>query len=988
MNSTAPAFRRRWAYLAWLAALTTVATAQTVAPQAKPAAAAAEEKKTVATETLSPAMKMEEVQVTGSRIRRNDIEGPSPVNVYNQEYISSTGAMNLADFLNYLPQNYSGISSGRGSTPNELNPEFGQRTETSLPLTSTITGAADATPGQTGVSGVSLRGLGAGSTLVLVDGRRMVQSGAGNRSSDSRQGFVDLNGIPLGMIERVEVITDGASAIYGADAVGGVVNIILKKHWTGSELSGAYKGAFHGGGHERSSTLTTGFNSGRWQSVVSVDYYSRADLKASQRAFSKNQDHRGITAGTLIATGAPFPGRDLRLNWGFPGVVQARTGNFTTLTLPDGSPARIALIGGGVTGNATLANFTASPPGSLNNTSGLTKGNTSSYIDIIPASERYGFSGRVTFRLSDKVELYARGNFADVRGEYYTQPAILSPSATAGFGAFNTTVPAVINGVANIYNPFGQDVLVGGIFPEFGSTGQTTHSKTLMGIVGARGNLFKTWRWDTAVSLQRYEMAQTTRLFNGAAITAALANPDLALRVNPFVDPRVTGNRQAALFEAMARYNRNDSSSWARSVDVSADGDVYELPGGPIKMAAGLVFDQNANKNYSLNTTEAVVPVVTQQTVWGSRDNRSAYGEFSVPVVGKPNAINLVRRLDVQVAGRYENSSPYSKVLPKYGFSWVPVTPILLRASYSEGFRAPDLTEYQIATSTSTATVVDPRRTPASTTGVVTTRGSRPDVGPETSTTEFYGLVFEPPFAKGLNFQVNYYSTDQRNTVQILSATTIVNNEALFPDRVTRAQPTAADLALNQPGQLTAIDLTFINFGKIVNRSLDLGLDYSLPWENFGRWRVNFNASRTLEATKQLAPGQPAVVLEGDTAAPPKWKMLGSLFWDSGPFSASVFVNYVDGFDTNLVGNSFVSNNTTQIFGSTPAVTKVDVRGGYTFRKGVWRGYGKGLRINGGIGNVFDTEPPFSDTVFGYNGGLHSHLVVGRSYELSFVVPF
>ena len=267
-------------------------------------------------------------------------------------------------------------------------------------------------------------------------------------------------------------------------------------------------------------------------------------------------------------------------------------------------------------------------------------------------------------------------------------------------------------------------------------------------------------------------------------------------------------------------------------------------------------------------------------------------------------------------------------------------------------------------------------------------RGSRPNVGPETSKNEFYGLVFEPPFVKGLNLQANYYQTTQRNVIQILSAATILNNESLFPGRVTRSAPTAADAALNQPGQITAVDLTFINFGLVQNRSLDYALDYTLPWEQLGRFRLGLNASRTLESTRQLAPGQPEVVLDGDTYAPPKWKLLGSLFWNRGPLTASVFVNYMTGFTNNTAGNTLTANNPTIIYNPTPAVTSVDVRGGYSFTNGVWRGYAKGLRVSVGVGNVFDKKPPFSDTVFGYNGGLHSHLVLGRSYQFSFNAPF
>lgn len=941
-----------------------------------------------APQKLTKATELEEIRVLGSRIRRAEVEGPSAVVTFDRSYIDATGAMTMADFFNFLPQNYTGISSGRGSTPNEFNPEFGQRTETSFSLTSVLFGASAATPGQTGVSGISLSGLGAGSTLVLVDGRRMVKSGEGNLSSDSRQGFVDLNGIPFGMVERVEIITDGSSALYGADAVGGVVNIVLKKNWTGTEISGSYRGAFHGGGHERLANITTGIAKGNLQVVLSADYYSRADLKASQRAFSKNQDHRDIVAGTLVATGAPSPGRDLRINFGYPGVVQARTGNLGNFFLPDGTPARFALVKDGITGNPVLSNFTASPPSNLNSASGLTRGNTAEFLDLIPESERYNFGGNFSYRLKSQVELYGNVSYADTRGVFDAQPGAATASATSGFGNFATIVPAVINGTANPYNPFGQDVLVGMVHYEFGSTTQKTRSETLMSALGVRGLFGNTWQWDASYSWQNYKMDKVTRLFNGAALTAALANPDLSQRLNPFLDARVAGSKQADIYERMARYNTSNSDSTKHEVDVAADGDLFSLPGGPIKMAAGANYYKEENENITVNTSEAVVPVATRTQVGGSKDTLAAFSEVSVPIFGRPNAVALVRRLDLQFAGRYEDHEKYSKFVPKYGIAWVPVKSLLLRASYSEGFRVPFLTEYQIAPTVSNSTVVDPRRTPASTPNVQVSAGSVPDMGPETSTTEKYGLIFEPPVVKGLTLEVNYTRTEQKNALQRLSATVIINNEALFQDRVVRAPATPADIALNQPGQLLSIDSTFVNFGSIVAHSLDFRADYTLPNERFGRWRFSGSATRSLKNERSLAPGQPPVILEDDTGAPPKWRFIGSLLWNRGPLSGSLFVNYIDGFQTNLSGNSFVSNNTAITYLPTPSVAWVSVRGSYRFPDGVWRGYGKGLMLSAGINNVFDKEPSFSDTVFGYNGAIHSQLVLGRAYELSFRLPF
>src|SRR5690606_10909554 len=138
------------------------------------------------------------VEDLGSRISQMDVEGPSPVSSYNTDYIRATGALTLADFLKTLPQSYAGVPSGRASAPNEMNPESGIFTESSSPMFNNITGTFNVPFGQTGVTGASLRGLGSGSTLVLVDGRRVTQSAAGNGSSQTRQGFVDLNTIPLG----------------------------------------------------------------------------------------------------------------------------------------------------------------------------------------------------------------------------------------------------------------------------------------------------------------------------------------------------------------------------------------------------------------------------------------------------------------------------------------------------------------------------------------------------------------------------------------------------------------------------------------------------------------------------------------------------------------------------------------------------------------------------------------------------------------------
>ncbi len=926
-------------------------------------------------------VEMSAIRVLGSRIRQTETAGPSPVSAYDTDYIKATGAMNLADFLNQIPQVYSGIASGRSSTPNELNPEFGQRSESSFPSFNFVLGSAAAVPAQTGVSGVSLRGLGSGSTLVLVDGRRVVQSGSGNRGTDTRQGFVDLNTIPLGMVERVEVITDGASAIYGADAVAGVINIILKKNYTGTEVSGSFKTAEHGGGRERNLSVISGFSHGKLSGSVSYEYYDRQNLRASARAFSKEQNHSAVATGTLLSTGATVFGRDYRLNWGSPAVIQASGGTvFGTFNALPG--VRVVFVPVGAAQTPAVGQFVPTsaiiPPASVVNASGQRRTNTASFFHPIPETERTGVSGNLNYRFTERLDAYA--TFRTSKAESLSASQAGANSITGGFGSA-AILPAALN-------PFNQNVQIGMLLTEWGSISQRVRTLDDAATAGLRGRFGETWAWELGGNWQKQKSRQVTRNFNGAGFVALMTAADTTQRFNPFIDPTAPGApSQAALLERLSLYPAVRSTSKQTGVDFSADGDLLSLPGGTVKMAFGGSSGRNEVESTAINFSTVLVPVATTTTVAGSQRSHAVFGEFSVPVFGKPNAAPLFRRLDLQAAGRHEEVGPFSKTVPKFGVSWTPVQSVLVRASWSEGFRAPGVTEYLTAPSVVTSTLSDPRRTPPSTPGIVEARGSNPDPQPELSETTFAGLVYEPGFARGLSLQVNYYETVQTDLLQLISAQNIINNEALFPGRVTRAAPTAADNALNQPGRITAVSRVFVNFGEVTNRSMDVTADYTLPSEKFGRWRLNLSATRTLESTRQLAPGQPPVILDDDTSSPPRWRINAAVFWRKGDWNASAFLWRLDGFNSNNAGNSLVANSTSITYFPTPSVMKLDLRAGYEFANGLWRGYGKGLRVSAGVNNVFDKEPPFSDTVWGFNAGLHSQLILGRSYELSFSLP-
>ncbi|HWL14768.1 MAG TPA: TonB-dependent receptor, partial [Opitutus sp.] len=801
-----------------------------------------------AADGLPEATILARVIVLGSHIRRPDLEGPSPVSRYDRDYIEASGALRLADFLNLLPQNYTGSGSGRGSAPNDFNPEFGVRTETGVPPFSFIFGAAATPLGQSGVSGANLRGFGSGSTLVLVDGRRRPIAGQGNRSTDSRQGFVDLNTIPLGMVERIEVLADGASALYGSDAIGGVINVVLKKNYTGAEFSTDYKGAFDGGGRERHATWLAGFTSkdARLRGMIGVDFYDRARLSAAQRTFSANQDHTARVAG-YAPDGRPVRGRDFRLNWGYPAVVQARTGYLQGVTNPDGTPVSVALVPDGAGVTPAPAQFVAT---SLTSVSRARVMNTADYLTLVSPQETFGIGGAVEYVPGRGARVYGGFSLSDVRGVFEAQPPVSAASASTGFGRFATIVPAMIDGQPNAFNPFGQEVLVGLVHHEFGPTRQTTRTVSRGVYAGVARDVGDGWEWDAGVSRSHERFAQRNITLDHARFTAALAAPDPAQRFNPFVDARAGAPANARIYAGLTAIDADDGVSEYTAAHFAASGPLLALPGGDLQLAFGGDYGFAEHRVQTRPSAGAVVDAAA------GRHSHAVFAELSAPLVGRANARRFARRVELQLAGRYEHHGEAGDTAnPKFCALWSPAPWLLARSGFSTGFRAPSLSEYETTRTVETSTLTDPRRASVRTANLSVHRGSNAGAGPETSRSEFHGVVLTPLLAPGLSIALDYHRTRQRNLLQLFTAQAIVDNERLFPGRITRLEPTAEDIALGQPGPLASVDATFVNFGASHHESLDLALEYELPWRDFGRFRVSLGGSHALVARVELQPG-------------------------------------------------------------------------------------------------------------------------------------
>jgi iron complex outermembrane receptor protein len=866
---------------------------------------------------------LEGVEVTGSRLRQMDIEGPSPVLVFDNNFIVRTGFGTVEEFMRTLPQNFAGSGTGRQSVPNDENPSMGIR--------------------QPGQSGLGLRGLGSSSTLVLIDGRRAPLSGIGNRGTATQQGFFDINTIPMGLIDRIEVLTDGASAVYGADAIAGVVNIILKKDYRGTEVRARVAGTWEGGGFERGLTITHGFVSGKLQATVVLDWFKRNPIYGSQRPFSENNDYRDRG------------GSDFRSNIAYPNTIFALPGQtLAGVFNPNGTPATQAVIPAGQNGtNLTVADFNA--------TAGQeARVSQSRYYSLITPSERRSVRTTWKYDLTERLDLTGEVTFTRNDTGSLANPLFTS----AATGLQNQRIPA-----NNPFNPFNQDLGFRMSHDELGPRDLVALTDTWNFQLGGTLDLGREWSLDASLMYRLQDIYLSSPVLNTQALIAALNETDPSRALNVFGDIYGTGGPTNApgIYEALINQNITESKSGVLSSDLLARGPIWDLPGGPIMMAVGLDWTRQ-DRLRTTNNPSAVEPARSRNV----RDDYAAFTELGVPVVGRENNFTLMRRLDLSLAARYQDvSNSGSSFDPKYGVRWQPFNSLMLRGSYATGYRAPSLSELERPEAENMVNIIDRKRN-NQVYPVLRVMGSNPVLAPETSETFNYGAVITVPGVKGLSLGADMYRTDQRNLTTNLTQQVFVDNEDLFQDRIVRNPPSAADIAAGLPGQIATLDARFVNFGQVVTEGFDFNATYAMGETAWGRF--TFRASGTYLATYKVAfnPGDPLVDRRGTFGFPQKLKGNTSVFWDRGPWGAAVFVYYL--------GEVERPNQTL------PSFTTVDVNLTYEFQNGIWRGYGRGLRVQGGMGNIANREPPFAFTTFGYDGGFHSAKM--RTYNMSMTYSF
>ena len=733
-----------------------------------------------------------EVVVTGSLIRRTNVETPSPVTVLTATALTKQGITNISDAIRSISADNS------GTIPNAFSDGFAA-----------------------GSSAVALRGLTVNSTLVLIDGLRTANYPL---PDDGVRGFVDLNTIPFSSVQQVEVLKDGASSIYGADAIGGVVNIIMKKTFTGEEGDVELGGTQHGGGFNQHYTATVGvgdLENDRYNAYVDFEYQGDDRILDSQRGFPYNTNDLSSIGGSNNIGGQPNSG----IGSIYGTVVPASNPNAPTQLLrPCGPPTK----------------RTTDAAGDVYCTQ-----NFSDYADIQPAESRVDVLGRFTYQINATTQAYLMASYAENDTLVDEPPAQIQNSTPINTNSI--ALPAILsNGKLNPNDPFaslGEAALISYAFGDIPSSIRLTNHLYRL-VTGVEGT---NWGWDWKGSLD-FNRGSLTTLATGFIYEPQLIS-DVATGAYNFVDP---ASNSAAVRNALAPTLQKVSTTDLDSFDFSATRAIWTLPGGPLSLGVGGQVRYEAINNPDINTNNEVAGgdgTVQPAYTFGHRTVEGVFAELDAPVF-KPLTINL--------SGRYDHYSDVGgNFSPKVGFKFTPARWIAFRGTYSQGFRAPSFSEsgdsgvigyIPYSTSASApATYNAAHGNDAYTTTVYELNGStvgNPNIKPETSTSYTLGAVFEP--TDWFNVSVDYYHILKKNVIGN------PNEGVILADYYAgKALPAGVSIVPDVPDPLfpnalprpLVIDEPYVNTNSEMTNGLDIDarVKARLPYDV--EWTSDFNIS-------------------------------------------------------------------------------------------------------------------------------------------------
>ncbi|MCP4320853.1 MAG: TonB-dependent receptor, partial [Alteromonadales bacterium] len=646
---------------------------------------------------------VERIEITGSHIKRTSMEGPSPVSSLSQEDIQKSGVTDLISLFTKLP------ISGQGTFSTQAN-------------------SSDDTAN--GGSSVSLRGLGADSTLILINGRRVSVSPFAKGIDTA---FVDINNIPLAAIKRVDILKDGASATYGSDAVAGVINIVLRDDVDGAELTAKMGATADGGGEEQSVNLVFGNSTDNTSHTFILEYFNREEVLYSDRDYSATANQK-LRTGDADAT-------DFRSTSGITGSIMLKD---------DPGYMRIA----DTFGNDTCPVEQITP---ILNDAGQQVGSNCRYdyapaMSMIPASERFSWNYMGKYEINDNIRAFAELNGQNSKS---TVRGAGSPSFNElTMDGDNTNHPFADMPNHEFYQ---QDLTMRRRTVDIGNREKRVDSNYYRAILGLQGEI-KDWSWEAAYSyIKSSSIERGVDGFPNKRRTQEAIDNELW---NPF-EP--SSNSQEALDYIETTTTRVGKSTM-ESLDFKISGALMDMPSGELMLALGTEYREESisdNPDDQFLRGEVFGTEATQAN--GSRDNLAIFGELAIPVL---------EDLEVQFAVRYEDYSDFGTTTdPKVSFIWSPTDDFSLRGSYGTAFRAPSLHQLGLGRTDESPNLVDTLRCraignqdracePQEYTAVFE---GNPDLAPEESKSYNLGLIYN--ITDNLNFTVDYYNYDITNVI-------------------------------------------------------------------------------------------------------------------------------------------------------------------------------------------------------------------------------
>ncbi len=873
----------------------------------------------VATGALAQqAQKVDKIEVTGSNIKRVDTETVAPVEIITREQIERTGQPTIADVLKNIPANTGGSYSE--SFSNSFAP---------------------------GASGISLRGFGQKATLVLLNGRRTAGYGFAQNLQDT---FVDLNSIPSAAVERIEILKDGASAIYGSDAIAGVVNIILRKDYKGVEVGGG-AGRFEGKNDYRFN-LTGGMGDlakDRYNLFGTFDYYKRDGLLLSETEFGHTRDYRGFDGGrnfqSLTAGGI----------WSQLTATNGATNNRRAATECAGQTINAA--------QAVAAGLLAATSGQNIATNSFCLTDINSALSALPETERYGFLGRFTAEISPTATVYAELGLSRVdTSQVFTPPFFAGTTGLKQTGA--GLLPFTYNirfapGVAG--NPFPTNALWTGNLFSLGTRDNEIQSDTFRFLTGAKYGFFG-WDMDSGLGYSKNEVDNSNinriTLSGTSAVFGVPSSPQPPTPTSTsatFNLDRPSTNSQAVKDQMLITFPRK-SESELKFIDTKGSTEFGKLPGGPVGLAVGIEYREEKLKDRPAEAA-ANGDILGQgiTATDGKRNSTAVYGELALPITSM---------LDAQLALRYDKYSDYgSSTTPKVGIKFRPTSTLLMRANWGKGFRAPTLPEISPSVATFFVQVNDPVTNQAGVqiSGVF---AGNPNLEAEKSESTTAGFVWEPN--KNFNIGMSYYNIEWKNLVTSESFQDIV--DAGGP-RVIRDPNT---------GNIVTVLNNYINIGAVKTSGLDLDAQYSTS-TSVGKFTTRANWTY-IDSWKQ--DGVEYAGTNGGTNTIPRSRGSLTQDWDYMGWGLTGRFNYIHSYYQQLLAGSFFTAQSPLIQTNTYPervnhYRTIDLFARYQFNKN--------LSVNASVVNAENTKPPYDpgfSSTYNYDFSLYS--VVGRQVRVGF----